>query len=168
MALINHELRKAGLRFRSRRVESRDAFLHELEHHRPDIILSDHGVPGFDGFTALTEARGRCPDVPFIFVTGAPGADTAPETLKSGADDYVLKTRLQLLAPAIERALRDAETRVRHRRLETALLDAEQHLQLLIEEVRVYATFMLDAEGRIATWNPAATRLFGHEPNEIL
>ena len=44
MALINHELRKAGFRFRSRRVESRDAFLHELEHHSPDIILSDHGV----------------------------------------------------------------------------------------------------------------------------
>src|SRR5437868_10588860 len=98
MALINHELRKTGLRFRSRRVESREAFLHELEHHTPDVILSDHGVPGFDGFAALAEARSRCPEVPFIFVTGAPGSQVAAETLKGGADDYVLKNSLHLLA----------------------------------------------------------------------
>src|SRR5690348_3475546 len=104
-ALINHALRKAGLRFRQRRVDSRDAFLHELEHHVPDVILSDHGLPNFDGFAALAEARARCPEVPFIFVTGAPGEQAAEETLHSGADDYVLKNRLQLLGPAIERVL---------------------------------------------------------------
>src|SRR4051794_35162054 len=85
VVLINHELRKAGLNFRSRRVESREAFLHELERHPPDVILSDHGVPGFDGFAALAEARSRCPEVPFIFVTGAPGDEVAADTLKSGA-----------------------------------------------------------------------------------
>src|SRR6185295_15222578 len=135
MALINHELRKTGLRFRSRRVESREAFLHELEHHPPDIILSDHGVPGFDGFAALAEARRHCPAVPFIFVTGVPGEQAAEETLKTGADDYVLKDRLHLLGPAIERALRDAETRRRHHDLEAALADAEAHLHLVVAEV---------------------------------
>jgi PAS domain S-box-containing protein len=166
--LINHELRKAGLRFRPRRVDSREAFLHELEHHPPDVILSDHGVPGFDGFAALAEARNRCPDVPFIFVTGAPGEQVAEETLKSGADDYVLKTSLHLLGPAIERALRDANTRSRHRHLESALLNAEEHLRLVSAEFKEYAAFMIDREGCVATWNPGAEQLLGYEPNEIL
>src|SRR5579871_6651380 len=128
MALINHELRKAGLRFRSRRVDSGDAFLHELAHHPPDIILSDHGVPGFDGFAALTEARRHCPDTPFIFVTGAPREEAAAQTLQSGADNYVLKSQLHLLGPTVERALHEAGARANHMRLETALFDAEEHL----------------------------------------
>ncbi len=168
VVLINHELRKAGLHFRSRRVESRESFLHELEHHTPDVILSDHGVPGFDGFAALAEARSRCPEVPFIFVTGEPDEKALEETLKSGADDYVLKHSLHLLAPAIGRALRDADTRNRHRELEAALLDAEEHLRLMSAEFKEYAAFMLDAEGRVATWNPGAEQMLGYEPSEIL
>lgn len=168
MALINYELRKAGLRFRSRRVESRDAFLHELEHHSPDIILSDHGVPGFDGLAALAEARSRCPSAPFIFVTGARREEAAKTTLQSGADDYVLKDHLNLLGPAIERALRESDSRGHRLRLESALLDAEEQLQLLSKELKEHATFMLDAEGRVATWNPGAEQMLGYEPKEIL
>src|SRR5215472_16651416 len=168
MALINFELRKAGLRFRSRRAESRDAFLHELEHHSPDIILSDHGVPGFDGLAALAEARSRCPSAPFIFVTGAPREEAAKTTLQSGADDYVLKDHLNLLGPTIERALRESDSRTNRLRLETALLDAEEQLQLLTKELKEHATFMLDDEGRIATWNPGAEQMLEHEPKEIL
>jgi PAS domain S-box-containing protein len=168
MALINHELRKTGLRFRSRRVESRDAFLHELEHHSPDIILSDHGVPGFDGFAALAEARNRCPDAPFIFVTGAPRDEAVRQTLHSGADDYVLKSHLNLLGPAVERALREAATRANRSQLETALQNAEEQLRLLTEELKEHATFMLDTEGRVASWNPGAEEMLGYEPNEIL
>jgi PAS domain S-box-containing protein len=168
MALINHELRKTGLRFRSRRVESREAFLHELEHHSPDIILSDHGVPGFDGFAALAEARNRCPEAPFIFVTGAPRDEAARQTLHSGADDYVLKSHLNLLGPAVERALRQASSRASRSQLETALQNAEEQLRLLTEELKEHATFMLDANGRIASWNPGAQEMLGYEPNEIL
>ena len=168
MALINHELRKTGLRFRSRRVESREAFLHELDHHSPDIILSDHGVPGFDGFAALAEARNRCPDAPFIFVTGAPRDEAVRQTLHSGADDYVLKSHLNLLGPAVERALREASTRANRSQLEIALLNAEEQLRLLTDELKEHATFMLDANGRIASWNPGAEQMLGYEPNEIL
>lgn len=168
MALINYELRKAGLRFRSRRADSRDAFLHELEHHAPDIILSDHGMPGFDGLAALAEARSRCPSAPFIFVTGARREEAAKTTLQSGADDYVLKDHLNLLGPAIERALRESDARTNCLRLEAALLDAEEQLQLLTRELKEHATFMLDAEGRVASWNPGAEQMLGYEPREVL
>jgi PAS domain S-box-containing protein len=169
MVLINHELRKAGLRFRSRRVDTREAFLHEIESHPPDVILSDHGVPGFDGIAALTEARHRCPNVPFIFVTGGTGNDQAlEEKLQTGADDYVLKTNLHLLAPAIDRALRDASTRARQKQIESALQNAEEHLRLVSTELKTHAAFMLDEGGRVASWNPGAQQLLHYEPNEIL
>src|SRR5258708_2768368 len=102
--MINHELRKGGVPFRAKRVETREAFMHELEHHTPDLILSDHGLPSFDGFTALAIARNKCPEVPFIFVTAAQGEQMAIETFESGAADYVLKHDLSRLVPAVRRA----------------------------------------------------------------
>jgi signal transduction histidine kinase len=131
--LIDHELHRAGLRFRSKWVQNKEQLLEELTQRPPDVILSDHGIPGFDGFTALDVARQRCPEIPFIFVTGAHGDEVAVETLKHGADDYVLKSRLHLLAPAIKRALREAAERVRRRQAEVALQQSQEHLRLLAE-----------------------------------
>ena len=70
-AVVELALRRAGLAFRLQRVDTREAFLHELESQPPDVILSDHGLPSFDGFAALAVAHEKCPDVPFIFVTNA-------------------------------------------------------------------------------------------------
>jgi CheY-like chemotaxis protein len=109
--LLERELRKGGLEFRARQVDSREAFLHELQHDPPDVILSDHGLPSFDGFTALALTRDRCPEVPFIFVTNSLGEEKAIEAFESGADDCVLKGRLSKLVPAVHRALRKAEER---------------------------------------------------------
>ena len=79
--LVNHALRESGMSFRSQRIDTLEQFIHELKHHPPDLILSDHGVPGFDGFAALETAQKLCPKIPFIFVTGANGDETAVETL---------------------------------------------------------------------------------------
>ena len=51
VVLLNRELRRSGLAFCSKRVETREAFLKELAENPPDIILSDHGLPSFDGFS---------------------------------------------------------------------------------------------------------------------
>ena len=127
--LMGQELRRGGLQFRANRVAGRDAFVHELEKQAPDIILADHGLPGFDGFTALAIARHRCPDVPFLFVTGSLGEEFIIETLQSGATDYVLKHRLSKLTPAVMRALREAEERMKRR-------EAEAERERLIEELK--------------------------------
>ena len=87
VARLNHALREGGVSFRSKRVDTQEAFVHELEHNRPDVILSDHGLPSFYGFMALSIAREKCPDVPFIFVTGRLGEQIAVETRRNGAVD---------------------------------------------------------------------------------
>jgi DNA-binding NtrC family response regulator len=119
--LTKFTLRKGGLQFSSSRAETREEYLEELERHPPTLILSDYSLPGFDGHAALTIAQGRYPDTPFIFVTGTMGEEVAIETLKSGATDYVLKTRLSRLLPAVNRALREAQQRSAHRRAEEQL-----------------------------------------------
>lgn len=103
--LIEYALRRAGLSFESKRVETRDEFIGEIRRIEPNLILSDHGLPTFDGFTALQIAQDTCPQVPFIFVTGANDQAMMIEMIDSGATDYVFKNRLGDLVPAIERAL---------------------------------------------------------------
>ncbi len=48
------------------------------------------------------------------------------------------------------------------------LLDAEERFRLLVESASGLAIFMLDAEGRVSTWNVGAQRLKGYGPDEII
>jgi CheY-like chemotaxis protein len=124
--LVERELLEGGLSFRFQRVETKEEFLRQLAQDPPDLILSDHGLPSFDGFSALALARGNCPEVPFIFVTGAMGEETTIQTFERGATDYVLKHHLFKLVPAVQRALREVEHR---RTLQLAGPDRHQLLQ---------------------------------------
>jgi len=129
--LTRFALRKGGLRFSVSRVETREAYLKELSQRTPELILSDYSLPGFNGHDALNIAREQCPETPFIFVTGTMGEEVAIETLTSGATDYVLKSRLSRLMPAVNRALREAEERFQHRRAEEQLRQSHEQLRAL-------------------------------------
>src|SRR2546422_11364230 len=109
--LVQRELRKGGLAFRARCVQTQKAFVKALEHHPPDVILSDHGLPAFNGFEALAVAKQKSPHIPFIFVTGLSGDENEIETFERGAIDYVLKSRLSRLVPVVTRAVREAGER---------------------------------------------------------
>jgi len=51
---------------------------------------------------------------------------------------------------------------------EEELRQSEEHFRLLVEGVAEYAIFMLDANGRIATWNLGAQRIKGYKASEIV
>ncbi|PWU09488.1 MAG: hypothetical protein C5B50_27305 [Verrucomicrobia bacterium] len=129
--LTKFALRKGGVHFSVSRVETRAEYLKELESRPPSLILSDYSLPGFNGHDALGIAQKRCPETPFIFVTGTMGEEVAIETLKSGATDYVLKTRLSRLMPAVTRALREARDRAEHRLAEEQLRESHRQLRAL-------------------------------------
>ncbi len=131
--LMLHELREAKLSHVYERVEDEEAFLQALDHFHPHLILSDFHLPQFDGLTALSLAKEKCPAVPFIFVTGAMGEEVAIETLKRGATDYVLKDHLTRLGPAVQRALREAAERQERRQAEAALRESEQKYRILVQ-----------------------------------
>lgn len=141
--LALEELRHGGISNHTRRVDTRAAFEAALDDFEPDVILSDYSLPGFDGMSALRIAHERCPDVPFIFVSGVIGEEIAIESLKYGAIDYVLKHRLQLLPPAVKRALRTAEERRERQRAQEALGRSEERLRMAVNAARM-GTWELD------------------------
>jgi PAS domain S-box-containing protein len=140
-------------------VDSEPAYLKALHKFQPSVILSDHGLPAFDGFSALSIAQDKAPDVPFIFVTGSLGEEMAIKALKNGATDFVLKHRLATLPPAVHRALRQTEFRIQRRRAEEALQTSEERYRSLVE-LSPDALFV-ETDGKIVFINSAAVRLFG-------
>jgi two-component system cell cycle sensor histidine kinase/response regulator CckA len=108
------------------RVETQVDFVAALERGGFDLILSDYNLPGFDGISALAIAREKCPQIPFIFVSGSLGEERAIETLKSGATDYVLKHRLSRLVPSVRRALDDVAAQRERKHLEEQLRQSQK------------------------------------------
>jgi PAS domain S-box-containing protein len=107
--LTIRELRKKEIPFAAECVATEAAFLAQLRDFKPQLILADYSLPGYDGLSALAEAQKQCPETPFIFVSGSLGEEKAIETLHRGATDYVLKQRLARLGPAVRRALHERE-----------------------------------------------------------
>ncbi len=133
--LMVYELKKASLPLEYRRVENDLELLREIESYRPDLILSDYHLPRFNGLAALALVQEKCPEVPFIFVSGAIGEEVAIDSLKRGATDYVLKDRISRLAPAVKRALREAAERRERRQVQEALRESEQKYRLLVRSI---------------------------------
>ena len=113
------------------RVENETEFRARLGELRPDLILSDFSLPGFDGMSALAIAMAEAPGTPFIFVSGTIGEERAIEALRHGAVDYVLKDNLARLAPAVRRALQEATSRRAQQQAEERIARLSRVLQML-------------------------------------
>ncbi len=122
--LIGRLLQNSGVACKIQRVDTRAQVFDALEKQSFDLILSDCRLPNFSGAQALDIAHALKPEVPFIFVSGTIGEETAIESLRNGATDYVLKDRLSRLAPAVRRALAEAEERTLCRQLQQRLREA--------------------------------------------
>jgi DNA-binding NtrC family response regulator len=107
--LLRYELKKWGLSFISEVVETASALENSICNFKPDIILSDYSLPGFDGVSAFKIKQKLSPDIPFIIVSGTIGEENAVELIKSGVSDYVLKDKLFCLHQKITRALKEAK-----------------------------------------------------------
>ncbi|MBI5633789.1 MAG: response regulator [Nitrospirae bacterium] len=124
--LIQATLEEEGIACELTRVETEKDYVSALDRGGFDLLLVDYKLPSFDGMSALAIARERCPDIPFIFVSGSIGEDIAIDALKSGATDYVLKDKLARLPAAVRRALKENEGRVERRKLEDELRQAQK------------------------------------------
>ncbi len=119
--LIKETLEAGGIDCEITRVETEEDFLCDCGKGVYDIILSDYSLPSFDGLSALKIAMEKCPDIPFIFVSGKMGEDIAVESLKNGATDYILKNNFKRLVLSVRRALKEAEMLVERKQREENL-----------------------------------------------
>ena len=106
--LSARQIARGGYPCTWRRVETEAEFRAELRGFAPDLILSDFTLPQYDGLSALELALSEAPGVPFIFVSGTIGEKRAAEALTRGAADYVSKSDLTRLVPALTRVLSES------------------------------------------------------------
>ncbi|MEJ2659810.1 MAG: PAS domain S-box protein [Desulfobacteraceae bacterium] len=166
--LVQATLEDAGVCYRIRCVQTREAFETALVQGGIDLILADYRLPMFDGISALCLSQELGPDIPFIFVSGTMGEEAAISALTQGATDYVLKHNLARLPSAVERALQEARNQRERKQAQAALQRTNDMLRALIEAAPV-AIIDLDLEGRVhSVWNPAAEKMLGWRAHEAI
>ncbi|HEX4343578.1 MAG TPA: PAS domain S-box protein [Verrucomicrobiae bacterium] len=164
--LILDALESEGLECRITRAQTRGEFEAALENETFDVILSDFALPAYDGITALRHAREKYPATPFILISGTLGEEQAVESLKSGATDYILKTRLLRLPTAVRRALHEAQAETRRRRAEETLRQSQELFRQITENVDDLIV-VLDLMGKRIYISPSYRRLFDNPPARI-
>jgi len=155
--LAVRSLKRDGIEAHWRRVDSEGDMRRELGSLKPDAILSDFSMPGFDGLQALRIARELTPEVPFIFVSGTIGEERAIEAIRAGATDYVLKNNMRRLGTAVKRALAEAAERERTYKIE----EERARLVEVLEATSDYVA-MASPQGDVLYLNAAWRRLRGH------
>lgn len=131
------------------------------------LILADFKLPAYHGLAALQFVRQTLPDIPFIFVSGTIGEDAAIDALTQGATDYVMKSRMARLIPAIKRALAETEN-IRQRKLvERALDESNNHFQAIADSA-VAGIIFSDHEGKVVYCNQSTLQIFGFSQEELL
>jgi signal transduction histidine kinase len=133
--LIAAHLRRGGLRFALHRVETELQFSRSLAEPW-DLILSDYNLPGFSGLRALEMLRQAQLDTPFILLSGEIGEDAAVGAMRTGASDYLLKSNIARLVPAIQRAIDAAEVQRARRTADDALRDSTERLHELAQHLQ--------------------------------
>ena len=123
--LLVRQLKKGGLTCWFERVDNADNMRASLARQHWDLVVTDHNMPAFSSAEALQLVKAIQPDTPVIVVSGAITDDVAVNSMKAGAQDYIMKDNLARLVPAVERELREVEHR-------NARKEAEEQVAYLV------------------------------------
>lgn len=150
--LMEAELKRDGIDFISRRVETEEEYRKELKEFNPDVILADHSLPHFDGISAMNITQDISSQTPFIFVSGQIGEEFAVEMLKKGATDYVLKHNLSKLGHSVRRAISEAEEFTEKKKAQEKLAKSEEKYKTLFDLSPDYV-LVVDPDGFVLDIN---------------
>jgi len=98
-----------------------------------DIIITDYMMLGFTALDTLRLIRERALDIPCIVVSGRITDETAMDTIRAGAVDYVLKDNLKRIGTTIQNALNNAKQK---RELKQAQEKLDQYYAELEQQVQ--------------------------------
>jgi two-component system sensor histidine kinase UhpB len=165
--LLQMRLRQPQWTAECKRVQDESALRQALEKEEWDLIISDYVLPGFSGLRALEVVRELESDIPFIIVSGMIGEETAVAAMKAGAHDYLMKDNLARLVPAVERELREAETR-RARRISEQKLKLEHTFRKTIENSILSGIAVMDLS-KVQTYvNPSFCAMVGWSEGDLI
>ena len=165
--LVQRQLDKGGFMPEILRVTDAEGLRGALKGGRWDIVIADYHLPSMSGLDAVRMVRQHCTNLPCLLVSGTVGETVAVEAMRLGANDYLMKGNLTRLVPAVERELRESESRSERRRAERALAASEERTRLIIEHA-LDAVVSFTAQGQVTEWNLRAEELFGRSRVEVI
>ena len=136
-------------------IERLEPALDRLSHAAADVVLLDLGLPDSQGLDTFYRTQRAAPDEPIVVISGLDDERVALEAVRGGAQDYLVKGRIegQLLARVIHYAIERKRTEARLSAIVRAALDAH---------------VTMDAAGTITGWNPQAEVVFGWPAADVL
>ncbi|WP_158799858.1 PAS domain S-box protein [Pedobacter sp. L105] len=164
--LVNRALKKAKFDFERLVVDNRENFIKALTEFAPDIILSDHSLPSFNSHEALSIFKTMGLNIPFILITATVSEEFAVDVIKRGAEDYILKDRLERLPSALIKALEKFQLLKAHQSIQDDLVKNETLFRALIEN-SADAIIVINEKVEFIYQSPAVERLTGFNFNDL-
>jgi len=164
--LVNRTLKKAKFDFERLVVDNRENFIKALTEFAPDIILSDHSLPSFNSHEALSIFKTTGLKIPFILITATVSEEFAVDVIKRGADDYILKDRLERLPSALTKALEKFQLLKDHQNIQDDLVKNETLFRALIEN-SADAIIVINEQVEFIYQSPAVERLTGFNFSDL-
>ncbi|NOQ22511.1 MAG: PAS domain S-box protein [Candidatus Aegiribacteria sp.] len=165
--LAERELKTVLENYTVQVVDTEEGFHRALEAFKPDLIISDYTLPLFDAISALRIKQRKCPLTPFVILTGSMNEDIAVDCMREGADDYVIKQHIKRLGQAVLKALEKKNVELESRRTLRELQESEEKFRGVCSAAQ-NAIIMIDNNGNISLWNPAAEKMFGYTEDEAI
>ncbi len=166
--MVVRALQKGGFDPAYERVDNAAAMSEALGRVPWDIILCDYNMPHFSGLDAMKLYQKKGLDIPFIVVSGTIGEEAAVAIMVLGAHDYVMKNHLSRLVPAIQRELREAESRRERKRAEAALRESEERSAKAFRSIPDALVISRSDDGKIIEVNNSWDKVFGYGREEVI
>lgn len=166
-ALLVSILEREGLHFTHNRVFNAEGFMAQLERGGWDLVISDYNLPAFSAEDVLEILSAHADDMPCIIISGFIGEETAVALMKAGACDFVPKSNLSRLVPAIRREAAEAAMRREKRSIQKSL----DHKEMLLSSIILTlgeGLVVTDEYGEVLFINPEAERLLGWRQDEVI
>lgn len=165
-ALIRKLLERSGMKFSSILASDEKEFLKAINENQFDAVLADNALPQYSSVEALKLIKEKNPGVAFILVTGTVSEEFAVNIIQQGADDYILKTNLTRLSPAITKAV---EKKRIQKEKETAEKNIEKEKELSDSIINSLPAifYFCDAKGNFLRCNNNFENVSGYSCEEI-
>ena len=159
--LIHRELVKAGYEVVFERVETAQQLSTALDRSEWDVVISDYSLPDFSAPDALALLTERGLDIPFILISGVITEERAISVVGARASDYLLKSNLARLVPAVKRLVHQSELKRETSVTKDAL---EQEIEAREEERHRIARELHDEAGQVLASLLARARTIEEAP----
>ncbi len=151
-------------------ITDQEGFNQMLENGSFDLVITDYQLCWSDGLSILRAVKSKWPNCPVVMFTGTGSEEIAVEAMKSGLDDYVLKSPQHYgwLPTRVRLALEQALDKHNLLKAEGALRKSDTLLHAIIE-AEPECVKIIGADGRLRYMNAAGLAMVeADSPKEVL